>query len=117
MSQRHSNVDTQPARGAPDLSDGPWQNVLREAFHRKVRWTLGGAGRTGGQLLLLINDTIFQKAMVMMKHLFGLTESYLFTGHVGTLPHLWGIRAVVSQADRVLGEGAGPHLQDRSQED
>lgn len=66
---------------------------------------------------LIINDTIFQKAMMLIKHLFDLIEYCLFRGHVGTLAHFWGIRPVVSQAESVLGEGAGPHLQDRSQED
>lgn len=61
-------MDTQPAQEAPDLSEGPWQNFLREAFHSKVRWTLGGVGRTARPTAAAA-DTIFQKAMMMMKHL------------------------------------------------
>lgn len=51
MSHKHSNMETQPAREAPDLSDGPWQNFLRAVFHRKVRWTLGGVREQRSRLL------------------------------------------------------------------
>lgn len=51
MSHKHSNMETQPAQEAPDLSDGPWQNFLRAVFHRKVRWTLGGVREQCSRLL------------------------------------------------------------------
>lgn len=50
-----------------------------------MRWTLGGVGRTARPTAAAA-ATIFQKALMMMKHLFGLIESCLFRGHVGPCP-------------------------------
>lgn len=58
-------------------------------FSRKVSVNpgRGGKGNKDG-LLLITNDAITQKTVMTMNHLFGLTESCLFRGHVGTLLYL-----------------------------
>lgn len=53
----------------------------------------------------------------MVKYLFGLIESCLFRDHVRTLPQPPRHRASGFPGRQTPGEGAEPHLQDRSQED
>lgn len=58
-------------------------------FFRKVRVNPGRGGKSNKDCLLLItNDALIQKTVMTMNHLFGLTGSCLFRGHVGTLLHL-----------------------------
>lgn len=71
-------------------------------------------------LLLIINNAIFQKTMMIMKHLFSLIGFRLFRGHVGRLspPLRYRARAFSGRwGSGDLGAGTKSHLQDRSQED
>lgn len=69
---------------------------------------------------MTIKDAIFQKTMMIMKHLFSLIGFRLFRGHVGSLspPLRYRARDFSGRwGPGDLGAGTKSHLQDRSQED